>query len=121
MNGQAAVRKSWVMFLPGEAALFILCAGIAAVFPQSIFFSSGVFVILSTIWAVYYYRLEYSITAGALKISSGIVFRKHILLPPENILWEMRLYLPPFRSSAAVVLHTSAGRAVIFGEYSTGS
>ena len=113
------VKKSWSMFRLTESALWVLCAGICALFPGSIAMTLAASLLLSAIWTIYYYRLEYSNSHGVLKISSGILFRKHRLLPPENVLWETRLLLPPFKRSSIVTLHTSGGRAVIFGEYST--
>lgn len=121
MNEHAVltVRKRWAMYWLTEAALIILCGGVCTLFPGSMMTAAVVLVILSAVWLWYYYRLEYSVSGGALKISSGIIFRKHRLIPPENVLWELRLTLPPLWNSAMVVLHTSGGRTVIFGEYST--
>lgn len=121
MNKHTTVTKNWTMFWLAAAALLIWCGVIALLFPGSVYITAAAFVILSVIWLWYYYHLEYSISSGTLKISSGIIFRKHRLLPPENILWELRLSLPPFHRTALVILHTSGGRIVIFGDYSTES
>ena len=121
MNKPTTVTKDWTIFWLTATALLILCAVIVLLFPGSVYITAAAFVILSVIWLWYYYRLEYSISAETLRISSGIIFRKHRLLPLESILWELRLSLPPFRRAAMVILHTSGGRIVIFGDYSTES
>lgn len=121
------MKKRWIMFWLGEAAAFTVCIVLCMIFRKNdyrlwILISSGAaFIILSVLWLLYYYRLEYSRQNGRLIISSGIIFRKHRTLPPENILWEMRLTSPLFHGSAMVVLHTSGGSVVIFGDYSTKS
>ena len=119
MNKPATVTKNWTIFRLAAAALLILCAVIVLIFPGSVYITAAAFIILFVIWLLYYYRLEYSISAGTLRISSGLFFRKHRLLPAENILWELRLSLPPFHRTALMILHTSGGRIVIFGDYST--
>ena len=107
------MKKSWTVFWLAEAALLALCAAISILFNSVI--PAGAFIILSGIWLLYYRRLEYTQKDSVLEISSGIVFRKHRTIAPENILWEMRLILPPFRSASMTVLHTSGGRVVILG------
>lgn len=107
------MKKSWTVFWLAEAALLTLCAVITILFNSVI--PAGAFIILSGIWLLYYRRLEYSQKDGVLEISSGIIFRKHRTVSSENILWEMRLVLPPFRSAAMTVLHTSGGRVVVLG------
>ncbi|MGN1341014.1 MAG: hypothetical protein ACI4WS_12040 [Oscillospiraceae bacterium] len=119
MNKQVAVRKSWTMFWLVEVSLVGLGAVAWVLFPGVSIAVLSALVLLSAILLPYYYRLEYTVTKGALKITSGLLFRKHRLLPPENILWETRLILPPFTHPVMVILHTAGGRAVIFGDYNS--
>lgn len=113
------IQKRWHIFWVIEAAALILY--ILLYLAAGFFILGGaVFALLSVIWYVYYYKLEYSIKQHELLISAGIIFRKHRRLPLDNILWTMRLTLPSRKPHASRViltsLHTSGGRAVIFGE-----
>lgn len=126
MNKQAlTLQKRWKMFWLAEAAALLIYIVLCWLFRRSgyrawVLVPAGILlVILSVLWIVYYYRLEYSVQDGMLVIDSGILFRKRRVLPPDNILWEMRLTSPLFHGAAMVVLHTSGGQVVIFGEYST--
>ncbi len=118
-TGSRMIQKRWHIYWVIEAAaliLYILLYLAAGV----LILGGAVFFLLSVIWYVYYYRLEYSIQQRELLISAGIIFRKHRRLPLDNILWTMRLTLPRRKPHASRViltsLHTSGGRAIVFGE-----
>lgn len=110
------VRKRWTMFWLVEivaAVVYIL------LFRLVEWWGLPVLLILSVIWLSYYYALKYNISEEVLTITSGIIIHHERRLPLRNVLWEMRLTLFTERNTAAVVLHSSGGIAVVLGEIST--
>ncbi len=118
------VKKRWIFFWLTEAAGLLVYLALWLVLRRSSWLwmlvpTGTALIILSAIWLLYYYKLKYSVENNVLTADSGIIFRKRRILPPDNILWEMRLTSPLFRGTAIVVLHTPGGQIVIFGHYST--
>lgn len=112
------IKKRWSIYWISEAGALSLFVVLSVLSGRLLLIGGAVLVLLSVIWTVYYYKLEYSACGGTINLSSGILFRRHRRLPPENILWTMRLGLPGC-GTVMTVLHTSGGRAVIFGDIST--
>lgn len=114
-------EKRWVMYwLVGSAAALIYILLCVSACGTSLKIAAGViFAILSVYWLGYYYTLDYSVSENVLLITSGIFFRRERRIPLDNILWKTRLTLLTERNTAAVILHTSGGSAVVFGEIST--
>ena len=107
------MKKRWVIFWLAEAA------GLAVFILPWRFISAAVYIILSVIWWLYYHSLEYTYSNNTIVINSGVIFRRRKNLPAENILWKMRLGSPLFRGDLMTVLHTSGGRIILFGGFST--
>lgn len=110
------MKKRWVMFWLAEAAAGILYIFLILLFPSSAATGGGALALLSVLWLVYYYKLEYDCTDGMIHATSGIIFRRRRTLQPQNILWEQQLCSPLFRGAALTILHTSGGRVVIMGQ-----
>lgn len=113
------IRKRWCIYWISEAAALTIYLILTLISGRFLVICGALLVILSVIWLIYYYRLKYSASGGMINISAGIIFRRYRRLPPENILWTMRLSFSPIKGAIMTVLHTSGGRAVIFGDIST--
>lgn len=107
------MKKRWVIFWLAEAA------GLAVFILPWRGVSAAVYSIFSVIWWLYYHSLEYTYSNNDVVINSGVIFRRKKILPPENILWKMRLGSPLFRGDFMTVLHTSGGRIIMFCVFST--
>ncbi len=107
------MKKRWVIFWLAEAA------GLAVFILPWRVVSAAVYSIFSVIWWLYYHSLEYTYSNNDVVINSGVIFRRKKKLPPENILWKMRLGSPLFRGDFMTVLHTSGGRIIMFCVFST--
>ncbi len=107
------MKKRWVIFWLAEAA------GLAVFILPWRIVPAAVFCILSVIWWLYYHSLEYTRSNNCIIINSGVIFRRKKILPPENILWKMRLGSPLFRGDFVTVLHTSGGIIILFCDFST--
>ena len=107
------MKKRWVIFWLAEAA------GLAVFILPWRDVSAAVYSIFSVIWWLYYHSLEYTYSNNDVVINSGVIFRRKKILPPENLLWKMRLGSPLFRGDFMTVLHTSGGRIIMFCVFST--
>jgi hypothetical protein len=115
------IQKRWTMYwLVESAAVLIYILLCISDFRMLLkLFAGGILDILSVYWLGYYYTLKYSDRENVLLITSGIVFRRERRIPLDSVLWKTRLTLLTERNTAAVILHTSGGAAVVFGKIST--
>ena len=126
-TGGQMVKKHWQVFWLAEAAALMLYILLYVITGRFLLTGGVIFALLSVIWYMYYYKLQYTICHNELYISSGLIFRKHRRLPLNNILWTMRLTLRNRRSTGLpgrtvlTIFHTSGGRIVLFGEIITDS
>lgn len=115
------IQKRWTMYWLVESAAvliyILLCVSGCGTLPKLV--AGGILAILSVYWLGYYYTLKYSDRENVLLITSGIVFRRERRIPLDSVLWKTRLTLLTERNTAAVILHTSGGAAVVLGEIST--
>lgn len=114
------MKKRWIMFWLIEAAAGLLYAALLYLFPPAYAAGGIVLAVLSMLWLVYYYKLEYSLADGVIYATSGILFRRRRTLLLQNILWEQQLRSPLFRGAALTVYHTSGGKVVVMGHIEYG-
>ena len=115
------IQKRWTMYwLVESAAVLIYTLFCISDFRMLLkLIAGGILAILSVYWLGYYYTLKYSDRENILLITSGIVCRRERRIPLDSVLWKTRLTLLTQRRTAAVILHTSGGAAVVFGKIST--
>lgn len=113
------MKKRWEVFWLVELGMLLIYIMLCFAVERIIISAGVIAILLSVYWSVYYNSLKYTLSNKILKITSGIIFRKHRSIPLSNILWEMRLTSPFFSDSAMTVLHTSGGNAVVFCNFST--
>lgn len=113
------MKKRWIVFRLGIYILAGIYIMLCLMTGRLIITAGTAVSLLSVYWLGYYNSLEYTISKNAINITSGIIFKKHRVIPLDSILWEMRLTSPLFSGSAMTVIHTSGGNAAVFCDFST--
>lgn len=113
------MKKRWEVFWLAEAGIILIYILLCLAAGRVLIATGAAAAAVSVWWSLYYFTAHYTLSNNVVEITSGIIFRRHRIIPLSNILWEMRLTSPFFRGSVMSVLHTSGGNAVVFCDFST--